>query len=93
MKTPAWLRDLPRDARIVAVWAEAASGPGWANTPVWVIVSQGGTLTQQCLQPGEQSAIMRALYWPSAHIAGSMMAEVESMRTKGRKRPGKADLT
>lgn len=24
--------------QIVTAWAESASGPGWANQPVWVLV-------------------------------------------------------
>ena len=48
---------------VVTAFAEPASGPGWANSPLWVIVrAADGSLRQECLQPGEQTAEMRSLY-------------------------------
>lgn len=50
-------------SRIVAAWAESASGPGWANAPVWVLVRErDGTLRLDCLQPSEQTHAMHLLY-------------------------------
>ena len=58
---------------IVTAYAESAAGPGWANSPVWVIVRDGdGKLRQECLQPDEQSRDMALLYRMSAEIHGTM---------------------
>lgn len=34
---------------VVTAFAEPAAGPGWANTPVWVILQRAdGTFTREC---------------------------------------------
>ena len=65
--------------RIVTAYAQRASGPGWGNAPIWVIVRDAnGVLREECLQPDEQSAAMSWLYEVSqaAHVA--MCSAVES---------------
>lgn len=48
---------------VVTAFAERASGPGWANSPIWVIVRDlNGNLRQECLQPEEQTAEMAVLF-------------------------------
>ena len=49
---------------ILAAYAEPASGPGWSNTPIWVIVRSryDGAIRLECIQPQEQSAEMQVLY-------------------------------
>jgi hypothetical protein len=58
---------------VVAAWAEPASGPGWANSPLWVLVSEQGIpiYRVECLQPEEQTDEMQTLYAVSraAHVA------------------------
>lgn len=57
---------------IVAVVAKPASGPGWSNTPLWIIVQDGnGDLRRECLQPDEQSEGIWLLYATAAavHVA------------------------
>jgi len=72
---------------IVAVAAEPASGPGWANTPLWVFVHDGnGTLRRECLQPEEQSATLRVLYTTAAAVHLTLVREVEALTTRKPKR-------
>jgi hypothetical protein len=77
----------PRET-IVTAYAESASGPGWANSPVWVIVrAEDHTLRQECIQPDEQTSEMRILYSVSqaAHIA--MTREVRAMLARVHREP------
>lgn len=65
---------LAKGEHIVTAFAETASGPGWSNTPIWIIVQDAnGSLRRECLQPDEQSEWMRWLYTTSevAHVAMS----------------------
>ena len=75
----------PTQETVLTAYAEGASGPGWANQPIWVIVRDGnGALRQECIQPERQTAEMLTLYRisQSAHLA--MTAAVE--RIRGRRR-------
>ena len=62
----------PNDT-IITAYAERASGPGWANRPVWVIIEDRVTakMRAECLQPDEQSEAVTLLYdvAESAHLA------------------------
>ena len=70
-----------RDDTIVTAYAEPANGPGWANTPLWVIVRDAaGKLRQECIQPGEQTEDMLTLYAFSALLHGRMTRAVEAWR-------------
>lgn len=66
---------LSRFERVVTVFAESASGPGWANSPLWIVVQNGadGKIRIECLQPSEQSDDMHNLYAFSALAHGKMM--------------------
>jgi len=64
---------LPKDAHVITAYAEPASGPGWANAPVWVIWrGQDGILQQSCLQPHEQSSEIVLLYSIAATVHGTL---------------------
>jgi hypothetical protein len=66
--------------QIVTAWAESASGPGWANQPVWVLVrSLSGDLRIECLQPEEQTPTMQTLHSISATVSGQMTKEAEKV--------------
>lgn len=68
---------LDRYERIIAVVPERAHGPGWANQPVWVYISDPtGKLRMECLQPDEQSAAMLALFQPGAAMAKALAEAV-----------------
>lgn len=62
---------------IVTAYAESARGPGWDNTPIWVVWREaGGRLHHDCLQPVEQTDEMRVLYEVSAAAHAAMLAAV-----------------
>ena len=50
--------------RIVCAYARKASGPGWANRPVWVVVEdrRTGKMREECIQPAHQSEELWRLY-------------------------------
>jgi hypothetical protein len=68
---------LTRGERVLAVVPEYASGPGWANMPVWVHVGNiDGTYRSECLQPDEQSAEMLTLFRVGAHMQSALVGAV-----------------
>lgn len=74
MKRPAWFR---KDDVIVTAWAELCTGPGWANTPIWVIVSNNNELRRECLQPNEQDHALRQLFGISCAVQAAMLKALE----------------
>lgn len=62
---------------VVTAFAAPARGPGWANTPVVVVVQErgGGPTRQVWLQPEQQSETMRTLYRISAEVSVEMSKE------------------
>jgi hypothetical protein len=65
---------------VVTAFAQRASGPGWSNTPLWVIIQDGdGKLRRECLQPDEQSHTMMLLYNLSNSLNSQLTAEVENV--------------
>lgn len=63
---------LGKHDRIVTAYAQRASGPGWSNSPLWVIVRDGdGKLREECIQPEERTAPLHWLYdvAEAAHIS------------------------
>lgn len=64
---------------IVAVAAIPASGPGWSNTPLWVVVkNRDGKLREECLQPEEQGSAVLGLYRIAAAVHTAMVHAIES---------------
>ena len=63
----------PKEFLVVA-WAEPASGPGWANSPIRAIVQEqgGGPMRQVWLQPEEQTAEMLTLFRTNAVCTAQM---------------------
>ena len=79
MAPTVWM--LSKEDRVLTAYAEEASGPGWSNAPLWVIVqSRDGKLRTECLQIREQTGEMITLYSTSqaAHLA--MLGAVERWR-------------
>lgn len=63
---------------IVCAYAENASGPGWANSLVWVVERDGnGRLHHRAIQPEEQTPEMVALFQVSAAAHLSMTNAVK----------------
>lgn len=66
---------LNKGDRVVTAWAEEASGPGFYNPLVWVLVrDQFGQLREEALQPDEQGDSLKVLHAASAAITRSMTA-------------------
>jgi hypothetical protein len=61
---------------VVTAWAEKASGSGWINRIVWVLLQRRGTnqYRVECLQPEEQGAETRLLFNVSALVSAEMGA-------------------
>jgi len=77
------MQKLQQDERIVSAYAESCAGPGWANSPVWVIVQNtSGKLRQECLQPEEQTTEMHTLYHISSAAHVSMTKAVMKLVKK-----------
>ena len=71
--------ELDENDHIVCAYAEYASGPGWANRPIWVIVQDGDkNLRRECIQPDDQSLAMTTLYRVSNEAHRSMTIAVRS---------------
>jgi hypothetical protein len=67
---------------IVTAYAERACGPGWANSPIWVIVGSPDGLRQECIQPSEQTPAMQTLYNVSRTAHKEMVSAVMQMLYK-----------
>ncbi len=66
--------------RVVTAYAQPAAGPGWANSPVYVIMEgEDRKLYQECIQPDEQTKEMRILYRLSSEITFQMQAEADKI--------------
>lgn len=64
---------------IRAVMPESAAGPGWANTPLYVIVRDGnGKLREECLQPREQPRDVMLLFGIVEKVQAAMLSILEA---------------
>jgi len=72
---------LSKTDRVVTAFAEHAGGPGWGNTPIWIIVQDNkNKYRMECLQRDEQSAALFGLYEISESVHRAMVAAVDKMR-------------
>lgn len=64
--------------RIICAYCQPASGPGWANRPLWYLVENRatGAIERRCLQPLEQTDTMRRIYSTCAAAHDLLMAEL-----------------
>lgn len=78
--------NLTEHEHIITAFADSASGPGWANHPIWVIVrdKNTGVIRQECIQPDEQTDEMEILYKVSQVAHRAMTNAVESQSKLGR---------
>lgn len=64
---------LKKGERVVTAYAETASGPGWSNTPLWVIIEDhNGYCRRACIQPKEFSIAIHTLYDISLSVHAAM---------------------
>jgi hypothetical protein len=75
-KVPLWKKRVGKDT-VICAYAQPAAGPGFANTPIILIVADGdGKLRRECIQPDEQTEGMYKLYAVCAAAHGSLMGEI-----------------
>jgi hypothetical protein len=68
---------LARGERIIAVVPERCQGPGWANAVIWVyIATSAGGLRTECIQPGQRTPEMQALFEPGAAMCAALIASI-----------------
>jgi hypothetical protein len=80
---------LKKGETIITAYAEPAAGPGWANQPIWVILRDGnGKITEECIQPEDQTIDMAILYTVCAAAHRAMSVAVEKS-TRRRAKEGK----
>jgi hypothetical protein len=69
--------DASKGERIIAVVPERASGPGWANTPTWVYVTDiYGLLRCECIQPEERTPELNALFDVGAAVSVALFRAI-----------------
>ena len=83
------LPKLGKDDVILCVYAKAACGPGWSNTPLWVVVrnSCNGDICEVCIQPEQQTLIMRSLYSISHAVNDQLVKEADKLLRKSNCKP------
>lgn len=69
---------------VETAYAQHAAGPGWSNTPLWIVITDGATgkTRKACLQPDEQTTEMHTLYSFAALAHESMMSAVSRVIVK-----------
>jgi hypothetical protein len=68
---------------VITAYAESCNGPGWANSPIWIIVQdETNKLRKECLQPEEQTKEMRLLYKISEQAHLQMSGLVDNIKRK-----------
>lgn len=78
--------EMTHKTHIITAYAESCAGPGWANSPVWVIKKdlETGKIFQDCIQPEDQTREMALLYPVSMHCHYIMTKEVEKIEKQKR---------
>jgi hypothetical protein len=72
--------------RVICAWAETCSGPGWANSLIWVVErDENGKLSQRAIQPEDQTRDMVALFGVSAACSSAMKRAVEAAPPRNRR--------
>lgn len=69
---------------VETAYAQLASGPGWANSPIWIVITDAATgkTRKECLQPSEQTPEMLCIYHLCALAHASLMNEVRKITKK-----------
>ena len=69
--------NLSKTEYIITAYAKTCAGPGWSNTPVWVIIGDGATgkIRETAIQPEDQTKEMVDVFAFSA-LASDRMTEL-----------------
>ena len=75
---------------VVTAYASRCRGPGWSNSPVWVVIQDSnGKLREECIQPEEHTAEMHAMYDICASANKALLNSVHKyIRSKNKKERG-----
>lgn len=75
-----------KNEHVLTAFGEYATGPGWANRPLWVIVRGADQkLREECIQPADQTPEMNALFRVSVAAHEAMTAAVVAAINRKRK--------
>ena len=77
-------RVLSDSTNLVAAWAEVAKGPGWKNSIIWYLTYNRfkGEYKLECLQPNEQTEIMRGMHKIAALVTDELTDKVQAFISK-----------
>jgi hypothetical protein len=67
------------ERKVLAAWAQNASGPGWSNQLIWYVWWDGARHHVDALQPEEQSPELMLLFSTSAALNVELVGEVEKV--------------
>jgi hypothetical protein len=69
---------LKKGEYVVAVVPEIAAGPGWANSPTWVIIKDptDNSYREECIQPEERTIELSILFKAGWILNNQMIAAV-----------------
>ncbi len=74
---------IKRTDRILTAYAQSEVGPGWSNSPVYVIVrDNNGNIREECIQPECQTPVMNLLYGISQSVHAEMTRAVMNWQKK-----------
>lgn len=74
--------DLKGNERIVAAVPETITGAGYRNFIIWVHIVDYSKQTwrEECIQPEEQTPVMRALFNPLEQAHKSMLGAIKTVK-------------
>jgi hypothetical protein len=66
---------------ILCVYPECASGPGWSNTILFVVIKDtcSGIIREECIQPEEQSLLIKQIFYAAYEITKLLKNEVKKL--------------
>ena len=72
---------LTENEMVVCAYAEKASGPGWSNCPVFVVIENKCTcgIRTECIQMDQQSEEMLTIYDIAAEVHETMLRMAKMM--------------
>ena len=72
---------LKQDETIIAVVPEYCNGPGWSNTPIWLVIRDSSDIYRRvCLQPEEQTQLMRDTFKIAAAMSDMLLYEANLLK-------------
>lgn len=71
---------MPNDVRVLTAYCQPANGPGWRNSPFYIVVyvPSTGKIEEICLQPNEQTREMLTLYEIGSVVQKCLVSAAEA---------------